>query len=254
MRSMYFAAALLLAALGCGSSGEPGEPAEAVIVAAASNLDRAVPKLVEDFESATGLKAVVSLGSSSNLTQQIENGAPFDVYLSADTSNVDKLIAGGFAEPASKYVYARGRLALWARTESPLQLTGPEVLLDPSVKFISIANPGFAPYGMAAEQALDRLGYSDQLQGKIVYAQSISMAQQYADFGNADIAVTALSLTTDAEGKSYELDAALYEPIEQALAVLATSLHKDAANRFAAYMKDAGAQAILKEFGYGPGD
>lgn len=251
MRSMYLAAALLLAALGCGSSSEEGE---AVLVAAASNLDRAIPRLVEDFETATGLKAVVSLGSTSNLTQQIENGAPFDVFLSADAAHVDQLIAAGFAEPASRYVYARGRLALWARPESPLQLTGPEALLDPSVKYVSIANPGFAPYGIAAEQALERLGYRDHLQGKIVYAQNISMTQQYAASGNADIAVTALSLTTDSGGKTYELDASLYDPIDQALAVLATSLHKDSANRFAAYMKDAGTQAILQEFGYGPGD
>jgi len=210
--------------------------------------------LVEDFESSSGVKAVVSLGSSSNLTQQIENGAPFDVFLSADAAHVDKLIAGGFVEPESEYVYARGRLALWARQESPLQLTGPEALIDPSVKYISIANPAFAPYGMAAEQALDRLGYQAQLKGKIVYAQNISMTQQYAASGNADIAVTALSLTTDSDGKSYELDAALYEPIEQALAVLVTALHKDSANRFAAYMKGPQAGAILEEFGYGPGD
>jgi molybdate transport system substrate-binding protein len=251
MRSMHFAGLLLLASLGCSNSSEQGE---SVIVAAASNLDRAIPRLVEDFESASGLKAVVSLGSSSNQTQQIENGAPFDVFLSADAPHIDTLIAGCFVEPDSKYIYARGRLALWARPESPLQLTGPEALLDPSVKYVSIANPGFAPYGIAAEQALDRLGYREQLQGKIVYAQNISMTQQYAASGNADIAVTALSLTRDSDGKSYELDAALYEPIEQALAVLVTALHKDSANRFAAYMKDPRAQAILEEFGYGPGD
>lgn len=251
MRSAYFAGLLLLTALGCGGYGEQGE---SVIVAAASNLDRAIPRLVEDFEAASGLKAVVSLGSSSNLTQQIENGAPFDVFLSADAAHVDKLIAGGFAEPASKHVYARGRLALWTRQESPLHLTSPEALLDPGVKYVSIANPGFAPYGIAAEQALDRLGYRDQLQGKIVYAQNISMTQQYAVSGNADVAVTALSLATGSDGKVYELDAALYEPIEQTLAVLVTALHKDSANLFVDYLKDPRAQAILEEFGYGPGD
>ncbi len=251
MRRNYLVGLLLVAAFGCGGSGESSE---SVIVAAASNLDRAIPRLVEDFEAASGLKAVVSLGSTSNLTQQIENGAPFDVFLSADTAHIDTLIAGGFAEPDSKYIYARGRLALWARPESPLELTGPEALLDPSVKYVSIANPGFAPYGIAAEQALDRLGYSDRLKGKLVYAQNISMTQQYAASGNADIAVTALSLTKDADGKSYELDAALYEPIEQALAVLVTALHQDAASKFAAYMKDSRARAILDEFGYGPGD
>jgi len=251
MRGIYLAGLLALAAFGCGGSGEQGE---SVIVAAASNLDRAIPRLVEDFEAVSGLKAVVSLGSTSNLTQQIENGAPFDVFLSADAAHIDTLITGGFAEPESKYIYARGRLALWTRQESPLELTGPEALLDPSVKYVSIANPGFAPYGIAADQALDRLGYSDQLKGKIVYAQNIGMTQQYAASGNADIAVTALSLTKDSDGKSYELDAALYDPIEQALAVLVTALHKDAASEFAAYMKGSRAQTILDEFGYGPGD
>jgi molybdate transport system substrate-binding protein len=251
MRRMYLAGLLALAAFGCGGSSEPGE---SVIVAAASNLDRAIPRLTADFEAASGLKAVVSLGSTSNLTQQIENGAPFDLFLSADVAHVDQLIAGGFAESGSKQLYARGRLALWVRDESPIALTGPEALLDPSVQYVSIANPGFAPYGIAAEQALDRLGYREQLKGKIVYAQNIGMTQQYAASGNADIALTALSLTKDSGGKSYELDAALYEPIEQALAVLVTALHKDSANRFAEYMKEPRARAILEEFGYGPGD
>jgi molybdate transport system substrate-binding protein len=251
MRRIHLAGLLFLAAIGCGG---PSDATESVIVAAASNLDRAIPRLVEDFEASSGLKAVVSLGSTSNLTQQIENGAPFDIFLSADAAHVDQLIAGGFAETNSKHVYARGRLALWARKESPLELNGPEALLDPSVKYVSMANPAFAPYGIAAEQALDRLGYSDQLKGKIVYAQNIGMTQQYAASGNADIAVTALSLATEPDGKTYELDATLYEPIEQALAVLVTALHKDAAYRFAAYMSDPRARAILTEFGYGPGD
>jgi molybdate transport system substrate-binding protein len=251
MRRIYPAGLLLLAAFGCGG---PSEAPEAVIVAAASNLDRAIPRLVEDFEASSGLKAVVSLGSTSNLTQQIENGAPFDIFLSADVAHVDKLIADGFAEPDSKHVYVRGRLALWARKDTALDLSGPEALLDPSVKYVSMANPGFAPYGIAAQQALDRLGYSDQLKGKIVYAQSISMTQQYAASGNADIAVTALALATESDGKTYQLDDALYEPIEQALAVLVTALHKDSAYRFAAYMNEPRARAILNEFGYGPGD
>src|SRR5690606_16773146 len=100
----YLAGLLVLAAYGCGGSEEPGE---SVIVAAASNLDRAIPRLTADFEASTGIKAVVSLGSTSNLTQQIENGAPFDVFLSADAEHVDQLIEGGFAEAASKYLYAR---------------------------------------------------------------------------------------------------------------------------------------------------
>ena len=251
MRRFYLAGLLLVATFGCGGTNEA---TEAVIVAAASNLDRAIPRLVEDFEVSSGLKAVVSLGSTSSLTQQIENGAPFDVFLSADAAHIDTLIAGGFAEADSKYIYAQGLLALWAREDALLELGGPEALLDPSVKYVSMANPAFAPYGIAAEQALDRLGYREQLKGKIVYAQNISLTQQYAASGNADIALTALSLATGSDGKVYELDAALYEPIEQALAVLVTALHKESAYRFAAYMGDSRARAILKEFGYGPGD
>ena len=251
MRRFYLAGLLLLAA--CGRGG-PSDATEAVVVAAASNLDRAIPRLMEGFEASTGLKAVVSLGSTSNLTQQIENGAPFDIFLSGDAAHVDQLVAGGFAEADSKYVYARGRLALWARKDAPFDLSGPQALLDPGVKYVSIANPAFAPYGIAAEQALKRLGYLDRLQGKIVYAQNTSMTQQHAASGDADIAMTAVSLTKDSDGKSYELDAALYEPIEQALAVLVTALHKDSAYGFARYMSEPRARAILNEFGYGPGD
>lgn len=251
MRSWALVGVLILAACGCADSEAP-DPT--VVIAAAANLDRAIPRLVEGFEEASGVKAVVSLGSTSNLTQQIENGAPFDLFLSADTAHVDKLIDGGFADAASKRIYARGKLVLWIGPQSTLSLTGPEALLDPSVRFISMANPKFAPYGTAAMEVLDKLGYHEELTGKIVHAQSVSMAQQYAASGNVEIAMTALSLAIGSDGKWLELDSSLHQPIAQALAVVSRAPHKDLALQFVAYLNGPAGQAVLAEFGYTAGD
>jgi molybdate transport system substrate-binding protein len=243
----------LLFVAACGpDTAETGPPN--VLVAASANLDRAIPQLMEAFEAETGVQAVVSLGSTSNLTQQIENGAPFDVFLSADASHIDGLIASRIANAESRRVYARGRLVLWTVADSPLEITGPDVLLAPGVRFISIANPQFAPYGIAAYEALERLGYAERLKDKLVYGQSISMAHQYAASGNADIAITALSLAIDAGGKWVELDLALYSPIEQTLAVLSNAPHEQPARAFAEFLLGVEAQAILEKFGYAAGD
>lgn len=251
MRAALLAGLLLVAA--CGSETSDSE-APSVLVAASANLDRAMPRLVEAFEEETGIQAIVSLGSTSNLTQQIEHGAPFDIFLSADTAHIDELIVSQFAESDSRYIYARGLLALWTLSDSPIELTGPEALLDPGVRFVSIANPGFAPYGAAAFEVLERLGYDEHLTDKIVYAQSISMAHQYAASGNADIAITALSLAVDSDGRWVEVDRSLYRPIEQALAVLSNAPHVQSAQAFASFLAGAEAQAILGRFGYEAGD
>lgn len=251
MRIALLAGLLLVAA--CGSETSDSE-APSVLVAASANLNRAMPQLVEAFEEETGIQTVVSLGSTANLTQQIEHGAPFDVFLSADSAHIDRLIASRFAESDSRYIYARGLLALWTLSNSPIELRGPEALLDPGVRFVSIANPGFAPYGAAAFEVLERLGYDELLTDKIVYAQSISMAHQYAASGNADIAITALSLAVDSDGTWTEVDRSLYSPIEQTLAVLSHAPHADSAHAFAAFIAGAEAQAVLGRFGYEAGD
>jgi molybdate transport system substrate-binding protein len=243
----------LLCVAACGSDTTESET-PTVLVAAAANLDRAIPQLVAAFEAETGIQVVVSLGSTANLTQQIANGAPFDLFLSADTAQIDKLIGSRIADGASKRIYAQGRLALWTPTASTLELDGTAVLVSPDVEFISIANPKFAPYGAAAFEALENLGYATQLKDKIVYGQSISMAHQYASSGNADIAITALSLALDANGRWLELDSALYKPIEQGMVVMAGAPHKDSARQFAEFLRGSNAQAILAKFGYGAGD
>lgn len=243
----------LLCVAACGSTTTETED-RTVLVAAAANLDRAIPQLVAAFEAETGIQAVVSLGSTANLTQQIANGAPFDLFLSADTAQIDKLIGSRMADGASKRVYARGRLALWTLADSPLELDGPDVLVSSDVDFISIANPKFAPYGAAAYEALENLGYAERLKDKIVYGQSISMAHQYASSGNADVSITALSLALDTDGHWLELDGALYKPIEQAMAVMTGAPHEDSARAFAEFLMGSDAQTILEKFGYGAGD
>lgn len=243
----------LLCVAACGSNTTESED-RTVLVAAAANLDRAIPQLVAAFEAETGIQAVVSLGSTANLTQQVANGAPFDLFLSADTAQIDKLIESRIADGASKRIYARGRLALWTLADSPLELAGADVLVSPDIEFISIANPKFAPYGAAAYEALENLGYAEQLKDKIVYGQSISMAHQYASSGNADVAITALSLALDSGGRWVELDSSLYKPIEQALAVMSGAPHDDSARAFADFLVGPNAQTILAKFGYGAGD
>ena len=157
--------------------------AKALVVAAAADLSSALKEVATSYEKKTGVKISLSFGSSGALTQQIQNGAPFDVFFSADMEYPRQLVASGDAEGTTLYQYATGTLVLWVPANSPLDLEhkGMEVLLDPSVKKVSIANPQHAPYGRAAVAALKHAGLYDQISSRLVLGESVSQAAQFVD-------------------------------------------------------------------------
>ena len=237
-------AGLLLA--GCAHQAASEAKVE-IHVAAAANLMAALPDLIAAFERESGIHAVPSYGATAQLAQQIESGAPWDVFLAADVSHVDQLVKDGFAIPESRAIYARGRLVVWAPKRPDIR-TMDDLL---KARNISIAKPELAPYGAASVEALTRAGLWSRLKKEVVYAPSISVAKQYADTGNADAAFTALALTIGHGGNSFMVDAKLYQPIDQALCIVKDSSERKRAEAFTAFAKGAEARGILERFGYG---
>src|SRR5437773_2096038 len=197
----------------------------ALTVAAASDLQAALPILAAQFEKETGQTVTLTFGSSGNFFTQIQNGAPFDVYLSADIDYPQRLERAGLAERGSLFMYATGRIVLWTRTDSGIDVRrGLPVLAEASVRRIAIANPKHAPYGRAAVAALRHEQLYERVRSKLIFGESVSQAAQFVDSGNADVGIIALSLALAPPLKSggtyYEIPADFYAPIEQAAVVL----------------------------------
>ena len=236
-------------------------PKKDLKIAAAADLSAAIDKLGSVFEKQTGVHVSVSLGSSGNFFAQIQNGAPFDVFLSADKRYPEKLAEAGKIEGAL-VLYARGRLVLWVPNSSSLQLPSKGHPLDgnldalnwPAVRKIAIANPEHAPYGRAAVAVLMHYGVYEQVKSKIVLGENVSQTAQFAQSGNADVAFIALSQALsealNREGYWLTLPQGSYPPIEQAGAVLKTSHSKQMAWRFLEFLTSPEAQAILHNFGF----
>jgi molybdate transport system substrate-binding protein len=225
-----------------------------ITVAAASDLTFAMNELIPRFEKATGHTVKLSTGSSGNFFTQIQNGAPFDLFFSADIDYPRQLEKAGLIEPGSLYVYAIGKIVLWVRNDSPLDITkGWAVLSDPRVKKIAIANPLHAPYGRAAEAAMRSAGVYDRAAPKLVLGENISQAAEFANSGNADVGVLALSLVTaqtmKSQGRWWVIPQDSYPPLEQAVVVLRSSRQKKIAKSFLDYVRSAEGQAILQRNG-----
>jgi molybdate transport system substrate-binding protein len=169
--------------------------AREIKVAAASDLTFAFKYVVARFEKQNGNSVLLTYGSSGNFFSQIQNGAPFDLFFSADVSFPQKLEAAGLTEPGSIYKYAKGEIVIWVSNASKLDLRkGLAVLLDPGIQKIAIANPLHAPYGAAAVAAMKHAGVYDQVKSKFVQGENISQAAQFVHSGNADVGIVALSL------------------------------------------------------------
>jgi molybdate transport system substrate-binding protein len=230
-------------------------PAQTVRVAAASDLQFAMPELAARYEKEDGAKIELSFGSSGNFFAQIQNGAPFALFFSADRSYAEKLIAAGQADPKSLYVYALGRLVLWAPSDANLKLTekGLSALTDPRVQKIAIANPQHAPYGRAAVAALKNAGLYERLKPKLVFGENISQAAQFAQSGNAQVGVIALSLAlseTMKNGERWIVPADLHPPLEQAAVLLSAGRNKSPAEGFLEFVKSESGRAVLARYGF----
>ena len=231
--------------------------AEPIKVAAAADLNYALNDVAAHFEAKTGTKVLLSFGSSGNLFSQIQNGAPFDLFFSADEDYPKKLAAAGAMDAATLRTYAIGHLVLWLPTSSPLDPTvlQMKVLTDPSVSKISIANPQHAPYGRAAMAAIEHFGLKDEIASKLVYGESVSQAAQFVQTGNAQAGLIALSLAKAAAmasaGKYWELPTDSYPELRQGAGVVSGSKEKAAAQAFLDYVLSAEGAAILRKAGLG---
>lgn len=231
--------------------------AQTLRVAAAADLQFAMNDLAAQYERSAGMKVALSYGSSGNFRAQIENGAPFDVFFSADAQYPRQLVKAGVAEAETLVVYAQGRLVIWAPPGEKLGLAekGFEALKDARVVKIAIANPEHAPYGRAAVGALKRAGIYEQVKGKLVYGENVSQAAQFAQSSSAQIGIIALSLTfaeSLKSGECWEIPTDFYPPIEQTAVVVKGSSNKAAAKAFLEFVKSEDGQKILSKYGFIP--
>ncbi|MBA3915355.1 MAG: molybdate ABC transporter substrate-binding protein [Acidobacteriales bacterium] len=233
----------------------PAYAAQEITVAAAADLQFAFTDVAARFEKSTGNHVKLTFGSSGNLFVQIQNGAPFDLFFSADTDYAKKLEAAGLIVPGTLYEYASGKLVIWVPKASPLDLNrGLQVLLDPRVKKIAIANPEHAPYGRAAESALKHAGVYDRAAAKLVRGENISQAATFVASGDADVGLLALSLALapamKSQGRFVEVAADDYQPIRQAAVVLKSSPQTAVARQFLEYVKSPEMVELLRSYGF----
>jgi molybdate transport system substrate-binding protein len=224
-------------------------------VAAAANFVYVLEPLRAEFKrSAPEIELTLTTGASGNLVAQIMKGAPFDVFLSADTEYPRELIKAGGAEEKSFTLFTVGRLVLWT-TRADLDLTTvPEAIYQPKLKRLAIANPRTAPYGRAALEALRKLGLGPRAEPKLVYAENITQTAQFVETGNADAGFVALSLVRasrlQSQGRWIEVNESLYPPLEHAGVVTHHGAKNAAATRYLAFLLSPAAQAILEKYGY----
>ncbi len=232
--------------------------AQEITVAAAADMSAALPQLVAAYTKKTGQAVKLSFGASGNLTNQIRNGAPFDLFFSADEQYPQQLIAEGLASHSKDtlYRYGVGRLVLWVPGDSPLDLSklGNQALLDPSVKKISIANPATAPYGRAAEATLRHFGIYDQVASRLVIGENVSQAAQFVESGNAQAGLIALSHALAPalkdKGRYWTVPLDAYPTLNQAVVVLSRSKQPDAARKFLDFLRSPEASSLLTSYGF----
>jgi molybdate transport system substrate-binding protein len=236
--------------LGSCDNRRAAEPATPLTVAAAANLTDVFSEVGRSFKAKTGVDVIFSYGPTAELAQQIENGAPFDLFAAADTEHVDSLVSVRKLTGDSRAVYALGQLALWIPNSEQNSIRELKDLAAPKIRYIAVAQPALAPYGKAAVEVLKNARLWEVLQPKIVYANSISMAKQLAASGNAEAAFAAYSLVLHDKGTVLKIDSSLYRPIEQALAIVASSGRIEEAKQFRSFLLGAEGRMILAKSGY----
>ncbi len=247
----FFCAALFLPLFlnSCGARKEDGPPAK-LTVAAAANLTDVFAVEGQAFTAKTGIDVVFSYGATAQLGQQIDNGAPFDLFAAADTEHVDSLVSSKKLTADSRAVYAIGQLVLWIPKGEASGIRELKDITGPKVRFLAVAQPELAPYGQAAIETLKNAGLWAAAEPKVVYANSISQARQLAATGNADAAFTAYSLVLKDQGTVLKIDPALYHPIQQALAIVTASRNIGEAQQFRSFLLGPEGRKILEQGGY----
>jgi molybdate transport system substrate-binding protein len=251
MRSRHAGWTLCAAALlGSCEARRTSEPAAKLTVAAAANLTDVFGEVGGAFKAKTGIEVIFSYGATAQLAQQIDNGAPFDIFAAADTEHVDSLVSTRKLTADSRSVYAVGQLALWIPKGEESGVRELKDLTGPQIRFVAVAQPELAPYGQAAIETLKNAGLRAAVEPKLVYAASINQAKQLGATGNADAAFTAYSLVLHDQGTVLKIDPRLYHPIEQALAIVASSPQIAEAQQFRSFLLGAEGRTILSKSGY----
>ena len=236
-----------------------GAQKKPIRVAAASDLQTSMPAIASAFETDTGTHVELIFGSSGNLFAQILNGAPFDLFFSADSEFPSRLVQNGRAEPRSAVPYALGRLVLWlpAKAKCDPQSEKWNCLLKPEIAKVAIANPAHAPYGRAAVQALQSARVYEQVRSKLVFGENVAQAAQFAQSGAAQAGLLSYAQTLSpamTDGKQWELPPDSYPRIEQSAVVLKSAGDKSAASDFVQFVTEGPGRLILEKGGFAAPD
>ncbi len=229
---------------------------EKILIAAASDLNFAMNEICRAFEkSHPGIKVEVSYGSSGNFYAQIKQGAPYDIFFSADASYPALLEEEGFAVKGQRHLYAIGKIVLWIPKKSALNpQKGLNLVLEPELKKLAIANPKHAPYGRAAEESLRYYGLLDKIQGKLVFGENISQTAQFVQTGAADAGIIAMSLAISSkmtsDGNYWIIPTESYSRLEQGYAVLQKGKGKSSVKTFLKFVQGKKGKTILSDFGF----
>ena len=224
-----------------------------VVVAVASNFIKPMQRIASDFKEMTGHDAKISYGSSGKLFAQITYGAPFELFLSADSDKVSRLINGELAVSGTDFIYAQGRLVLWSSAKEFIQ-DSPEILLSNNFNYLALAEPKLAPYGQAADEVMQALALDKLLKDKLVTGESISQTYQFVKTGNAQLGFVALSQVNNKDvkeqGSRWLVPAALHQPINQSAVLLKRGANNPAAIALLTFLQKKATQALIKSFGY----
>lgn len=256
--SLAGAACGLLAALSAAVLAAAPAAGEEAIVAVAANFAEVAEVLEARFERETGHTLTLVSGSTGKIYSQIANGAPFDVFLSADQERPALLEREGLAVAGSRFTYATGRLTLWSADPARVRGDGAALLGRGGFRRLAIANPALAPYGAAARQTLEKLGLWESLAGKVVMGETIGQAHAMVASGNAEIGFVALSYVVsprnETPGSRWDVPAELYAPLRQDAVLLKRAAANPAARGFVEYLQSAPVRALVESYGYTVGE
>jgi molybdate transport system substrate-binding protein len=242
---------ILIFQAGCTPlAGEGGHLPAELTIAAASDLMFAFQEIAELWEQETGAQVTLVFGSTGLLTQQIEHGAPYDLFAAANVDFINRLAEQDLVFEDSIQLYARGRIVIAVYRDSGLQAQVLEDLLDPRFISISIANPEHAPYGLAARQALESLDLWEELQPRLAIAENVRQALQFVQTGNAQVGIVALSVVEVPEVTWTLIEESLHEPLDQALAVISSTQNEALARDFAAFINSEQGRLVMQHYGF----
>nr|WP_246348825.1 molybdate ABC transporter substrate-binding protein [Anoxybacillus tengchongensis] len=222
--------------------------APTIKVAAAADLTNAFKEIGEQFKKETGIDVTFIFGSSGQLAEQIKQGAPFDIFASANVEYVDELVHEHIAIEQTKNIYAFGRIGL--AVKEGVAVTSLQDVVKQEVKKVAIANPDHAPYGLAAKQALQKAGLWEQVEPKLVYGKNIADTLTYVESGNVEAAIVALALMKDHHLPFYLIDEHMHEPIQQAIVIVKQTKHEKEADKFIEFLQGPTGTSIMKKYGF----